>query len=274
MFCTTCSSPYTSPYQTLHNPNAVGGSLTAQPCPLPPPPPAAQPVTSGCIPPNNTLHYRNVNNLPLEGIYGAQGPNANIVCGQRPLVSLTEQSLFNEPPPCASTQSQVAENVENYDTYTSQLSVLNPYTRRPLPLLSALLAPSNIELIKNTIGCMLSKQFGFEIGIADTPAFRQTINDVALDNPRWMYDVQNGLPLLNQVIINREYITHQSAIRQQLLYEKFFIRNDRQKFMPYAVSDHVIKGETVNDPSSYQLNQPVPISYECFLAQAGLGCKR
>jgi hypothetical protein len=233
---------------------------------MPPPPPAVSLPTS----PANTLHYRDVTNLPH--IYGAQGPNGNIVCGQRPLVSLTEQSMFNVPAQCVQTQSQVAENIENYDNYTSQLSVLNPFTRRPLPLLVALMAPTNIEFIKETIGCMLTKQFGFPIGIEDTPAFRQTINDVAVDNPRWMYDVQNGLPLLNQVIINREFTVHQSAIKQQLIYEKYIIRNDRQKFMPYGTSDHVIKGETVNDPSSYQLNQPVPISYECFLAQAGLGC--
>jgi len=195
------------------------------------------------------------------------------VCGQRPLVSVTNQPMWNRAPQCAPTETRTAQNVANYDNYVTNLSVRNPYNGQVLPMLQALLSPANIEYIKNTIGGYLTQEFGFDIGIEDDAAFRQTINDVANENPRWMYDVQNGLPLLNKVIINREYTVHQSAIKQQLLYEKYLITGNRQKFMPYGQSDHVVKGETVNDPSSYSLNQPTPISYDCFLTQANLWCK-
>ncbi len=302
MFCTNCQSPYAAPYESLVGVNtplgpngsaAANNGLVSHPTINPALSPACQttiPTTAVLPPPQGPLQgygslaspqpaplyyrYRDVNHLPTASIYGDQGPNANIVCGQRPLVSLTSQPMWNQPLPCVPTESKVGQNVSNYDIYQSQLSVLNPYTKEPLPTLTALWSPENIQFIKRTIECMLTQVFGFDIGIEDTAAFRQTISDVAVDNPRWMYDVQNGLPLLNQTIINREFTVHQVAIRQQLLYEKYLIRNDRQKFMPYAVSDHVVKGETINDPSSYTLNQPTPVSYDCFLTQANLWCKK
>lgn len=281
MICTGCGSPYTAPYNTLLPSTSPLGTPTSAPCPTPsaevayaPMPPTVQVPPSGPQPSPALYAYRNTNHLPVESIYGDQGPNGNIVCGTRPLTSVREVPMWNEPPKCAPTQSQTAQNVSDYDFYQSALSVLNPYTGRPLPTVTAMWHPQNIALIKGTIECMLSKEFGFAIGIEDTPAFRQTISDVLVENPRWMYDVQVGLPLLNEVVVKREFTVHQSAIRQQLLYEKYIIRNDRQKFMPYAVSDHVVKGETINDPSSYTLNQPVPISYDCFLTQANLWCKK
>lgn len=271
MICTGCGSPYTAPYNTLLPPNGPFGTPTSEPCPMPPatqvPPTGPQPVPA-------LYAYHNTNHLPLDMIYGAQGPNGNIVCGTRPLTSIREVPMWNTPPPCFPTETKTAQNVSNYDFYQSALSVLNPYTQQPLPTVTAMWHPQNIALIKGTIECMLSKEFGFPIGIEDTPAFRQTISDVLVENPRWMYDPVVGLPLLNEVVIKREFTVHQSAVRQQLLYEKYIIRNDRQKFMPYAVSDHVVKGETVNDPSSYTLNQPVPVSYDCFLTQANLWCKK
>ncbi len=280
MFCTNCNSPYAAPYQSLAG--AVGSAIshpTTLPCPTPASVETALATTTTPSQPSflatpSGLVYKNVNNLPTQTIYGDQGANANIVCGQRPMNSVMAQPMWNTQVPCVPTETKVAENVANYDVYTSNLSVFNPLTHRPLPTLVALLSPQNIEFVKGSIECMLSKSFGFDIGIEDTPAFRQTFNDVAVDNPGMMYDVQNALPLLNQVIINREFTVHQSAIRQQLLYEKYMIRNDRQKFMPYAQGDRTVKGETVNDPSSYTLNRKTPVSYDCFLTQANLWCKK
>jgi hypothetical protein len=270
MFCTNCQNPFATPYQSLAVP-----APTSAPCPTVPVQPqyipTTGPISSLAVP---LYQYQNVNQLPTQYIYGDQGQNGNIVCGQRPLVSVTNQPMWNTPPHCVRTESRDAQNVANYDTFVADFSVRNPVNQRILPTLQALLEPSNIELIKNTIGDRLSEQFGFPVGIEDTVAFRQTINDVANENPAWMYDVQNGLPLLNNVIVNREFVVHQVALRQQLLYEKYIIRNDRQKFMPYGQSDHVVKGETINDPSSYTLNQKTPISYDCFLTQANLWCKK
>ncbi len=279
MFCVNCNSPYAAPYQSMAIPSPTVDPALPPACQTHVPSampqgvtPPLQPSPAAIATPLSTYNY--VTQQPTQGIYGDQGANGNIVCGQRPLNSMQSQTMWNTPPPCAQTETKVAQNVGNYDFYQSQWSVLNPYTREPLPTLTALWSPSNIEFIKRTIECMLTQVFGFDIGIEDTPAFRQTISDVATDNPRWMYDVQNGLPLLNQTIINREFTVHQVAIRQQLLYEKYMIRNDRQRFMPYAQGDRTVKGETVNDPSSYSLNQPTPISYDCFLTQAGLWCKK
>lgn len=279
MFCVNCNSPYAAPYMNLAGPTPTVDPNLPPACQTHVPSAMPQGMTPPLVPSaaalaNPLSSYRYVSQLPTQGIYGDQGMNGNIVCGQRPLNPMPTQPMWNTPPPCAQTETRVAENIGNYDNYQSYWSVLNPLTREPLPTLAALWAPDNVQFIKRTIECMLTQVFGFDIGIEDTPAFRQTISDVALDNPRWMYDVANGLPLLNQTIINREFTVHQVAIRQQLLYEKYLIKNDRQKFMPYAQGDRTVKGETVNDPSSYSLNQPTPVSYDCFLTQAGLWCKK
>lgn len=277
-------SSFSQPYESIRQP-------TTAPCPLPPPLPHSvnyasgipqapvTPISPPAVPPQTTFGqplfvYNDVNHQSRAGIYGDQGPNANIVCGQRPLTSVRAQPMWNEHPKCAPTETKTAQNVDNYDFYQANWSVLNPYNGNVLPTVSAMWHPQNIAFIKNAIECMLTKEFGFDIGIEDTPAFRQTISDVLLDNPRWMYDVAVGLPLLNETIIKREFTVHQVAVRQQLLYEKYLIRNDRQKFMPYPISNRTVKGETINDPSSYTLNQPVPVSYECFLTQANLWCKK
>jgi hypothetical protein len=296
MFCTNCSSPYAAPYESLacpSNSGLVSGSIPCAPTLNPALPPACQdgispypvqnsaisspPLIPGSVPPTTRppppqASYRYVSQLPVDQ-YGFQGPNGSVICGMKPLYSVPAQSMWNPAPNCPPTETKLASNVGNYDNYQSNFSVSNPITNRTLPTLAALFCPENIEYIKTTISDMLTKTFGFPIGIEDTPAFRQTINDVAIDNPRWMYDVQQGLPLLNNVIIQREFGVHQVALRQQLLYQKYIIEQNRQKFMPYGSSDHVVKGETVNDSSSYTLNQPVPISYECFLTQANLRCK-
>jgi hypothetical protein len=266
MYCTNCTSGYAPTYAPITQfPPTVNPNLP-QPC---------QPGTTHSLPPTPSnapasLPYVYVNNLPKN--YGFQGPNGSVVAGMTPLSSVPEQSLWNAPQRCPQTQSQDKTNVEEFDNYIADLSVTNPYTGRTLPTLAALLEPRNIQFIRDSIGNALSKEFGFPVEIQDTPAFRQTINDVANENPRWMYDVSRGLPLLNNVIMNREWSVHKVALNQQLFYQKNFLEGNNPKYMPYGVMDHTVKGETVNDASSYSLNQPVPIAYNCFLAQAGLRC--
>lgn len=258
-FCADCASAYSAPYQVMDVPtlNPQTPPVCAQAIPLSPSPQTVNP-------------YRYVNDLSSP--YGDQGPNGNFLCGMTPIKSVPEMPLWNSRyAKCVPTQTQQQTNVDEYNNYVSSFSVDNPLNGKTLPTLAALLAPQNILQIKTTINAMLTQQFGFNIAIDDTPAFRQTINDVANENPRWMYDVHNGLPLLNNVIIQREFGVHQVALRQQLRYQRF-LEGTYPRFMPYGSFDHSTKGETVNDSSTYTLTQPAAISYNCFLAQTGLRC--
>ena len=102
-----------------------------------------------------------------------------------------------------------------------------------------------------------------------TEEFVTSMVEIVLTNPGLGLDVRNGLPLLNQWILDKEFEIAVLGQRQRKRYETQMLQGNRMRVMPYGLGDKTlhVKGENQMTQAPYQLNHPFKSQYQAFLQQ-------
>ena len=146
--------------------------------------------------------------------------------------------------------------------------VINGRITQPTPLSDAFLDTNNIDFIRQQIETNIRNYIQDEnIRFLLTREFAQTVIDNIRDNMVLAFDVQNGIPILNDMIIHHETEIALLSQRENRRYERWILNNDRMKVMPYGFGDKTLhaRGENQVSPSGYLMNHPYQSQYKTFL---------
>lgn len=138
------------------------------------------------------------------------------------------------------------------------------------PLTVAFFDPRNVEWIRSEIERRLKIKTGEEnLRYYINAEFAQTMIDTALNNQGYAYNVEYGLPRLNQWVINKEEEIAYLSLRAQKRYEHQMLYGNRMRVFPYGVGDRTLhaKGENQVTQSPYLLNHPWKSQHEGYLNQ-------
>lgn len=126
------------------------------------------------------------------------------------------------------------------------------------PVCDLFFHPENILFLKTQLENMLQNmtQEKHPIKVEITSEFCLTMYNVCSQNPSLAYSGFEGLKALNRMFLEWEGRIQYLSLRQHKLYEKWFIRNDRIRVMPYGSMEKVTRGEVVITPSAYTLTSP------------------
>ena len=136
------------------------------------------------------------------------------------------------------------------------------------PLSEAFLTPENMEYIRLQIENNIRQYINDDqIRFLLTREFIQTVVDKLKDNQFSAYNIQVGLPVLNDQIIHHETQIALLSERQRMRYLRWALYNDRSKVMPYGYGDKTnhVKGENQLTSSGYDLNHPFKSQYRAYL---------
>lgn len=136
------------------------------------------------------------------------------------------------------------------------------------PLTRAYFHPQNVEFIRSEIEKRIRRYTGEpNIKIVLTEEFLQTMVDMAFRNQQYAYDVENGLPRLNEWTINHEGEIIMLSMRKRKQYERWILHGDRMRVYPYGLGDRTLhaKGENPQTQSPYLLNHPWKSQYQKYL---------
>jgi hypothetical protein len=139
---------------------------------------------------------------------------------------------------------------------------------QPTPLSEAFLETNNIEFIRQQIENNIRNYLQDEnIRFLLTREFAQTVINNIRDNMSLAFDVQTGIPILNDIIIHHETEIALLSQRENRRYERWVLNNDRMKVMPYGFGDKTlhVRGENQVSPSGYLMNHPYQSQYKTFL---------
>jgi hypothetical protein len=150
----------------------------------------------------------------------------------------------------------------------------NQVYRQPSPLTSEFFSECNMKYLQEQVSKALSaltNQAEVEVLVDDQ--FKQTMFDVASRNPFLTWSGSGGVRLLNEMFIDWHVRGLYIGLRQQRLYDKYFIEGDRIKVMPWGDPTKVTRGEVTISPSGYLLANPWRHNHANFLQQVlGLKC--
>ena len=146
--------------------------------------------------------------------------------------------------------------------------VIKGHITQPTPLSEAFLKTENMEYIRRQIETNI-RQYTQDDGIRFllTREFAQTVIDHVRDNMALAYDVKNGIPILNDIIVHHETEIALLSQRQGRRYERWVLNNDRMKVMPYGFGDKTlhVRGENPVSSAGYQMNHPFQSQYKNYL---------
>jgi len=131
-------------------------------------------------------------------------------------------------------------------------------TNRPaqVPLVGAFLDPRNVAFIKDQIEQSLKYLTGQCVEVPITNELTQTLYDVLKGNWWMAYRVEEGLRLLNRMVVEHETKIQYYSLRHRCLYYKYFIHGDRMKVFPRAIPTHANGGEVTVSASGYTNSHP------------------
>jgi len=135
----------------------------------------------------------------------------------------------------------------------------------PSPLTNRFFAPDNVAYLQDQLQQLLTKLVGQPVKVPINEEFAQTMQDIASQNSGFFYMGDYGLQQLNEMFVEWEGRIQYISIRQQKLYEQYFIKEDRILTFPYPESTKTLKGEVVIDTSGYLLTNPWKNNYGNFL---------
>jgi hypothetical protein len=139
---------------------------------------------------------------------------------------------------------------------------------QPSPLSEAFVNPTNVEYLRQQVEKNL-QQYTRDSSIRYllTNEFAQTMIDMIQNNQQLAYDVQVGLPILNDLVVHQETEMALLYERHHKRYVRWALHNDRPKVMPYGFGDKTnhVKGENQVVPSGYELNHPFKSQYQMYL---------
>lgn len=117
------------------------------------------------------------------------------------------------------------------------------------------LSPSNTQMVANEIAkklyCLTGVQFNVPVNNELILAMQQVLED---NVGMWTSAPQQGLQELNRHIIESETQIQVMSWRNHMLYDKYFITQNRQRVEDRPVIDTLTKGEQTLDTSSAYMN--------------------
>jgi len=137
------------------------------------------------------------------------------------------------------------------------------YARTPVSDL--FFQPQNILYLQSQLNKILTLLIGQPVQVPANNEMIQTMNDIITQNPGLANMGQDGLNQLNQMLLEWEARIQYVSLRQQKLYEQYYIASNRMVVMPYPKPDKTMKGEVVLDFSGYNLHNPWGREYGTFL---------
>ena len=146
--------------------------------------------------------------------------------------------------------------------------VIKGHITQPTPLSEAFLETANMEYIRSQIEMNIRKYTEDDmVRFLLTREFAQTVINHIRDNMALSYDVQHGIPILNDLIIHHETEIALLSERQKKRYDRWALNNDRLKIMPYGFGDKTLhaRGENQVNPSGYLMNHPFQSQYKNYL---------
>lgn len=152
------------------------------------------------------------------------------------------------------------------DLYYEQ--IIKGFVYQPTPLSEAFLQTENIEYLRTTIEANLQRYLEDpQIRFLLTREFAQTVIDHLKNNQSLAYDVQYGLPILNDLIVHSETEVALLSQRQERRYTRWALHNDRMKIMPYGIGEKTlhVRGENQVSPSGYLMNHPFQSQHNHYL---------
>lgn len=132
----------------------------------------------------------------------------------------------------------------------------NAFVSTPTQVSNRFLAPNNITYLQKQLEFLLTKLVGQPVKVPITEEFTQTLYNVASQNAGLSHQGDSALQAMNEMFLEWEGRVQYLSIRQQKLYEQYFITEDRMRIFPYPEPTKVMKGEVVIDTSGYQLTNP------------------
>lgn len=146
--------------------------------------------------------------------------------------------------------------------------IIKGHITQPTPLSEAFLSTENMEYLRSQIETNIREYIGDKmIRFLLTREFAQTVINHVRDNMALAYDVKNGIPILNDLIIHHETEIALLSQRQERRYERWALNNDRMKIMPYGLGDKTlhVRGENQVSPAGYLMNHPFQSQYKNYL---------
>jgi hypothetical protein len=141
----------------------------------------------------------------------------------------------------------------------------NAFVSTPTQLSNRFMAPNNITYLQKQLEFLLTKLVGQPVKVPITEEFTQSLYDVASRNAGLKDQGDGALQSLNEMFLEWEGRIQYLSIRQQKLYDQYFIREDRIRTFPYPEPTKVMKGEVVIDTSGYQLVHPFHNQWQNYL---------
>lgn len=148
--------------------------------------------------------------------------------------------------------------------------VLNAARASDTPLTQAFFSIENVNWLKSEMERRLQRKLSDPtVKYLITEEFVTSMIDMALNNYFYAYDVEKGLPLLNQYLLNKEVEITYLGQRQRKLYETQMLQGNRMRVFPYGLGDKTlhVRGENQVTQAPYQLNHPFKTQYQAYLDQ-------
>ena len=139
---------------------------------------------------------------------------------------------------------------------------------QPSPFSEAFLSPENIEYIRFQIQKNIQEYTEDpNVYFILTKEFAQDMIDRTYHNQALAWDVKVGVPIMNDIVINRETEIAKLSQRHVKRYTRWAVHNDRLKNLGYGLGDKTnhVHGENQVSPAGYQMNHPFQSQYKAYL---------
>jgi len=134
-------------------------------------------------------------------------------------------------------------------------------TQNNLPtsaLIQMYLSPQNMEYVAGAIAQSMKCLTGLNFQVPINQELQLAMENVLQNNiGMWTSDPEDGVAELNRHVIESETQIQLFSYRQHMLYDKYFITQDRQRVEDRPIYQTVKRGEVLIDPSeAYMLQSP------------------
>lgn len=126
----------------------------------------------------------------------------------------------------------------------------------PTPVSNRFFAEDNVRYLQKQLEFLLTQMVGQPVRVPVNEEFYQSMNDIAGQNAGYAFLGDYGLQQLNAMFVQWEARIQYISIRQQKLYDQYFIKENRILHFPYPQPTKAMKGELVVDTSGYMLTNP------------------
>lgn len=124
------------------------------------------------------------------------------------------------------------------------------------PCIQQFFCISNITRIVKTIDSSLSNQLGFPIRIELDEMFFFSMANIARSMPNVVYNNKNIVEEFSQRLINQQISAHVHEIQRDKLFKKYFLYQDRLKYLDYPISSHGRKRTNRASTNLYYTQNP------------------